>query len=91
MLLLLVASVHWIFRSEYKDSGDSPYNFRCDKDYYNDLPGKVPPDLLCDNELPHGGASGAAGASVASHSAGPLMQLNIRVREDYFVDCLNWL
>lgn len=30
---------------------DSPYNLRCDKDYYNDLPGKVPPDLLFDSDL----------------------------------------
>ncbi|XP_055839796.1 SHC-transforming protein 4 isoform X1 [Episyrphus balteatus] len=24
-----------------------------DKDYYNDLPNKLPPDLLCENNLPH--------------------------------------
>lgn len=24
-----------------------------DKDYYNDLPNKLPPDLLCENDLPH--------------------------------------
>ncbi|GAB0090559.1 Shc [Sergentomyia squamirostris] len=36
---------------EYKNVKDSPYNLRCDKDYYNDLPGKVPPDLLFDGDL----------------------------------------
>lgn len=59
------------FRREYKNA-DSPYNFRCDKDYYNDLPGKVPPDLLCDND-PN------LGAVCASSCQGPPAQLNIRV------------
>lgn len=27
-------------------------NFNTEKDYYNDLPGKLPPELLQNNELP---------------------------------------
>ena len=60
---------------EYKDYRDS-YNLRCDKDYYNDLPGKVPPDLLGDNELSQASGGGAGG--VGSRAIQPA-HLNIRV------------
>ena len=77
------------FRREYKDGGESPYNFRCDKDYYNDLPGKVPPDLLCDNEQGAGAAtlsvSGGLGASAALRSGAP-GHLNIRVSLSLFLN-----
>uniref|UniRef100_A0A1B0CEK1 Putative adaptor protein shc n=1 Tax=Lutzomyia longipalpis TaxID=7200 RepID=A0A1B0CEK1_LUTLO len=46
----LIATIGLAFE-EYKNVKDSPYNLRCDKDYYNDLPGKVPPDLLFDGDL----------------------------------------
>lgn len=67
------------FRREYKDGGDSPYNFRCDKDYYNDMPGKVPPDLLCnDNDGAAAGAQGGVGTSTRGVAPS---HLNIRVSE----------
>lgn len=82
-VLILCVSVPGYSRREYKDGGDSPYNFRCDKDYYNDLPGKVPPDLLCDNE--QGGAAAGLGSSSSGLRSGAPGHLNIRVRKGFLL------
>lgn len=83
-VLILCVSVPGYSRREYKDGGDSPYNFRCDKDYYNDLPGKVPPDLLCDNEQGGGGAAAGLGSSSSGLRSGAPGHLNIRVRKNCY-------
>lgn len=50
----LLSTIGTAFTTRFKALNLSNYNIKeeYDKDYYNDLPDKLPPDLLFDNDLP---------------------------------------